>query len=230
MHRQAGWPAHVERSRARALLARHRPHSCQVSAASPTTLLVYNQRATRFGHRRHARFGHGQAVVQRRKGPRYTAVVDFDAIKRVLTAFEREDVRYAIFGAAALNLHGLARFTEDLDVFLEPTADNIARLRTALASVFDDPCIAEITAGDLLGDYPAVQYVPPSGTFHLDLLTRLGQAFAYEDLEVLRVPFEDLSVSVVSPRTLYLMKRDTVRLKDKADAALLKERFQLEDP
>jgi len=131
--------------------------------------------------------------------------LDFDAIKRVLTAFEREDVRYAIFGAAALNLHGLA-------------------------SVFDDPCIADITAADLLGEYPAVQYVPPSGTFHLDLLTRLGQAFAFEDLEVLRVPFEDLIVSVVSPRTLYLMKRDTVRLKDKADAALLKERFQLEDP
>jgi hypothetical protein len=28
---------------------------------------------------------------------------------------------------------------------------------------------------------------------------------------------------------LYLMKRDTVRLKDRADAALLKERFGLED-
>jgi hypothetical protein len=156
--------------------------------------------------------------------------VDFASVKSVLAAFEREGVRYAIFGAAALNLHGLARFTEDLDVFLEPTADNVARLRRALASVFDDPSIEEITAEDLLGEYPAVQYVPPAGTFHVDLLTRLGQAFAYDDLEVIRAPFEDLTVSVVSPRTLYRMKRDTVRLKDKADAQLLKERFNLEDP
>jgi hypothetical protein len=161
---------------------------------------------------------------------RYTAGVDFAALKLVLAAFERERVEYAIFGAAALNLHGLARFTEDLDVFIAPTAMNVERLRTALTSVFDDPSIAEITADDLLGEYPAVQYIPPGGAFHLDILTRLGHAFAFQDLEVVRLPFEDLTVSVVSPSTLYRMKRDTVRLKDKADAAALKERFGLEEP
>ena len=155
--------------------------------------------------------------------------MDFATLKAVVSAFEREGVRYAIFGAAALNLHGLARFTEDVDVFLEPTAENIGRVRNALASVFDDPSIEEIRAEDLLGEYPAVQYVPPTGAFHLDLLTRLGTAFAFGDLEILRLPFDDLTVSVVSPRTLYLMKRDTVRLKDRADAQLLKERFGFED-
>ncbi|MEZ5417396.1 MAG: nucleotidyl transferase AbiEii/AbiGii toxin family protein [Vicinamibacterales bacterium] len=155
--------------------------------------------------------------------------MDFEAIQRLLAAFEREGVRYAIFGATALNLHGLARSTEDIDVFIAPTADNVDRVRRALHRVFDDPTIDEITAADLLGEYPAVQYVPPSGTFHLDLLTRLGSAFAFDDLEVVRAPFGDLTVSVVSPRTLYRMKRDTVRLKDKADAALLKERFGFED-
>jgi hypothetical protein len=155
--------------------------------------------------------------------------VDFATLKAVVSALEREGVRYAIFGAAALNLHGLARFTEDVDVFLEPTVENIARVRHALASVFDDPSIEEIRAEDLLGEYPAVQYVPPTGAFHLDLLTRLGTAFAFADLEIVRLPFDDLTVSVVSPRTLYLMKRDTVRLKDRADAQLLKERFGFED-
>ena len=155
--------------------------------------------------------------------------MDFEAAKQVLAAFEREGVRYAVFGAAALNLHGLARFTEDLDLFIAPTADNIERLRRALQSVFNDPHIEQITAADLLGDYPAIQYVPPEGTFHLDLLTRLGEAFAYDDLEVVRLPFEDVTVSVVSPRTLYAMKKDTVRLKDRADAALLKERFRIDE-
>jgi len=46
--------------------------------------------------------------------------------------------------------------------------------------------------------------------FHLDLLTRLGQALTFADLEVVRMPFEELTVSVVSPRTLCRMKRNTV--------------------
>ena len=155
--------------------------------------------------------------------------MDYEAIVRVLAAFEREGVRYAIFGAAALNFHGLARFTEDLDVFVEPTRDNIEKLKTALRSVYDDPQIDEVSADDLLGDYPAVQYVPPAGVFHIDLLTRLGEMFRFEELEVVRLPIGALTVSVVSPRTLYQMKRDTVRLKDRADAELLKSRFNLHE-
>jgi hypothetical protein len=155
--------------------------------------------------------------------------VDFESLSRVLAALEREGVRYAIFGAGALNLHGLARFTEDLDLFVAPERENIERLKRALISVFQDPHIEEITADDLLGDYPAVQYVPPTGTFHLDIVTRLGEAFRFEDLEVVRLPFGVDTVSVVSPRTLYRMKRNTVRLKDRADAEMLRQRFGLED-
>ena len=43
------------------------------------------------------------------------------------------------------------------------------------------------------------------------------------------MPFDDLTVSVVSPPTLYDMKKDTVRLKDRADAALLKDRFHFDE-
>jgi hypothetical protein len=40
-----------------------------------------------------------------------------------------------------LNLHGLARSTEDLDIFVEPDAGNIERLRLALHDAIDDPDI-----------------------------------------------------------------------------------------
>ena len=157
--------------------------------------------------------------------------MDHSAVEAVLAAFERERVHYAVFGGAALNLHGLARFTEDLDVFLAPDPANIEALKRALRSVYADSSIDEISADDLLGSYPAVQYVPPTGTFHIDLLTRLGTAFAFDDLETERVPFGDLLVSVVTPRTLYEMKKDTVRAKDRADAEALRLRFGFgEDP
>jgi hypothetical protein len=155
--------------------------------------------------------------------------VDFESAKRVLGALEREGVRYTVFGGGAPNLLGLARFTKDLDLFIAPEAENVASLKAALRSVFEDPHIEEISADDLLGDYPAVQYVPPEGTFHLDILTRLGEAFRFEDLETQRVPFDDLTVTVVTPRTLYRMKKGTVRFQDRVDAEALRQRFGLKE-
>jgi hypothetical protein len=147
----------------------------------------------------------------------------------VLEAFEREGVRYVIFGGVALNLQGLARATQDLDVFIAPDAENIERLKTALKTVFHDPHVDEITAADLLGDYSAVQYVPPEGPFHLDILTRLGEAYGFDDLESERLDFDGLQVSVVTPRMLYRMKRSTVRPVDRGDAERLRQQFGLEE-
>jgi hypothetical protein len=151
--------------------------------------------------------------------------VQYEKTREVLEAFEREGVAYAIFGGVALNLHGLARATQDLDIFIAPTENNIDRLRSALMSVFDDAHVDEITADDLLGDYPAVQYVPPEGTFYLDILTRLGEAYAFSDLETERVDFDGIEVTVVTPRMLHRMKRSTVRPQDHADAFRLAEHF-----
>ena len=155
--------------------------------------------------------------------------MDFDAVRRVLAALEREGVRYAVIGGVALNLHGLARFTQDLDVFIAPESDNVERLRAALRSAYADPSIEEITAEDLLGDYPAVQYIPPEGAFHVDILTRLGDAFRYSDLATQRIAFDDFVVTVITPEMLYRMKKDTVRLQDRADAEAVRRRFNLKD-
>jgi hypothetical protein len=155
--------------------------------------------------------------------------VDYERTREVLAALEREGVRYVIIGAVALNLQGLARATLDLDLFIAPEEANVERLRIALKTVFDDHHIDEITADDLLGDYPAVQYVPPDGGFHLDILTRLGDAFGFDDLESERVDFDGLEVTVVTPRTLYRMKKGTVRPIDRGDAERLRARFGFED-
>jgi len=152
-----------------------------------------------------------------------------DVVQQVLAALERERVRYVVFGAVALALHGLPRATEDLDLFIAPDRDNIDRLKTALRSVFNDPHIDEISADDLLGEYPAVQYGPPEGTFHVDLLTRLGEMFEFDSLESERVAFGQVTVSVVTPKMLYRMKSRTVRPKDQVDAARIAQRFGLKE-
>lgn len=146
----------------------------------------------------------------------------------VLRALEREGVQYAIFGGVAMAAHGLDRGTRDLDVFLSPDPENVRRLQSALRSVYHDPAIDELSPDELAGDYPAVQYGPPDVEFTIDLVTRLGTAFAFADLEVQRIRLGDVDIAVVTPRTLYAMKRDTVRPQDAVDAARIRRKFDVE--
>jgi hypothetical protein len=151
-----------------------------------------------------------------------------DTIRALFVALRDENVEYVLVGALAMDVLGIGRLTEDVDLFIRPTPDNVARLRRALRRVWQDPSIDEITAEDLAGDYPAVQYVAPDGT-PIDILARLGEAFAFGELEATVYSYGDVDVKVATPMTLYRMKRDTVRLRDKADAQVLKEKFGLKD-
>ena len=90
------------------------------------------------------------------------------------------------------------------------------------------PCYLRIVDADA-GDHPAVQYVPPEGVFHIDILARLGEAFDYGSIEVEERVVEDMNLPVASARMLIRMKRDTVRPQDRADAERLRRHFEIED-
>lgn len=141
-----------------------------------------------------------------------------DDVLAIVEALEAEGVRYAVFGGMAMAVHGLDRATRDLDLFVAADADNVGRLRNALRRLFHDVAIDEITAEDLAGAYPAIQYGPPDVDYTIDLVSRLGDAFVFEDLEIERHDLDGVPVHVVSPSTLYRMKRDTVRPHDRLDA------------
>ena len=138
----------------------------------------------------------------------------FDRLSDLLRALEDERVRYVLFGGQAVNLHGIPRFTEDIDLFVEPTADNVERLRRALTRVWNDPEIQQIRAEDLAGEYAVV---------------RVGEAFRFEDVESETLMLGGLPVRIATPRMLYRMKKDTLRPIDHADAADLKAKFALRD-
>lgn len=150
-------------------------------------------------------------------------------VMRILDALERAGVRYAVFGAMAMAAHGLDRATRDLDLFVTADDGNIEQLRTALNSVFNDPEIENITAADLRGEYPVIQYGPPDADFTIDITSRLGDAFDFESLEIVEVDAGGTTIHVVSPATLYRMKRDTVRPRDRDDAQRLRRAFDLEE-
>ena len=160
----------------------------------------------------------------------YTNVVDRNEIMRVLRAFDAAGLEYVLIGAAAMGFHGLVRATEDLDLFIRATPENVEKLRAALRAAYQsDPHINEISSTDLLGEYPAVRYYPPTGDLYFDVLTRLGEAASFETVEAEVKEVEGTPVRVATPAALYRMKKGTVRLQDQADAAALRERFNVKD-
>ena len=147
---------------------------------------------------------------------------------RVLEAFETAGLEYVLIGATAMAFHGVVRATEDIDLVLRATPENIERLRTALRSAYDDdPNINAITADDLLGDYPAVRYYPPSGDLFFDILTRLGEVASFDSIAMEYKEVEGIRVRVATPAALYRLKRNTVRPLDRQDAETLRQRFHL---
>ena len=159
---------------------------------------------------------------------RYSNRVDQDEVIRALRAFEAVGLEYVLIGATAMGFHGLVRATQDLDLFIKATPDNIELLRAALRQAYDaDPKIDDISSADLLGDYPAVRYYPPSGELFFDVLTRLGEVASFESVEAEIKEVQGTKVRVATPLALYQLKKGTVREQDRFDAALLRERFNL---
>ena len=154
--------------------------------------------------------------------------MDRDEMLRVLRAFEAEGLEYVLIGATAMGFHGLVRATEDLDLFIRATTDNVLRLKRAFRTAYsDDPNLDEIRAEDLLGEYPAVRYYPPSGDLYFDVMTRLGEAATFETVEAEIKEVEGIHVRVATPAALYELKKGTVRPLDRQDAEALRRRFGL---
>jgi Nucleotidyl transferase AbiEii toxin, Type IV TA system len=161
---------------------------------------------------------------------RYSGPVDRDELVRVLRAFEANGLEYVLIGATAMGFHGLVRATEDIDLFIRATRENVERLRQALRSTYaDDPHIDDIRAEDLLGEYPAVRYYPPKADLFFDVMTRLGEAASFETVDAEVKEFEGIRVPVATPRALYRLKKGTLRSLDRQDAAALRDRFNLTD-
>ena len=155
--------------------------------------------------------------------------MDVSEARRIVAAFERHDLQYVVVGSMAMAAQGIVRATRDMDVFIAPDAENVERLKAALRELYDDPSIESISAADLAGDYPAIQYVPPQGSYWIDILTRLGDAFRFTDLEADIVDLDGVAFRAATARLLYRMKKNTVRPQDRLDAQVLREHFDLEE-
>lgn len=132
----------------------------------------------------------------------------------LLRAFIAADVRFLIVGAYALAIHGRPRATGDLDVWVDATPENAARVIRALRD-FGAP-VEQIVESDFAA--PGVVYqigVPPG---RIDILTELtGITFADAWSDRLQRPFGDIEAPFIGRAAFLRNKRATGRPKDLGD-------------
>ncbi len=129
-------------------------------------------------------------------------------------------VRYLIVGGYAVALHGHPRYTRDLDVWVEPSADNAARVVTALDR-FGFGSLGLKAADFLVPDQVIQLGYPPN---RIDLLTSLsGVDFSRCYASRLDIEVSAVRMSFIDLEHLKQNKRAAGRHQDLADLENLED-------
>lgn len=81
----------------------------------------------------------------------FTRPATWDDVLRIARWFEQAGVEYALLGGYALAAHGLNRFTEDVDILVDPSAANSLRWIVALAKLPDGAAKELLSDPDVFG-------------------------------------------------------------------------------
>ncbi len=140
-----------------------------------------------------------------------------------LRALIDRSVEFMLIGGYAYNLHVEARFTQDIDVWVRPTRENLERLRDAPREFIG----ADVDVEELL----AMMHTKRLGfgvgirPNRIKMLLRVnGLEFDAAFARTLEVNIDGLVFRVIHPHDQIVNKRAAGRLKDMADVAMLVKR------
>ena len=137
---------------------------------------------------------------------------DFEELLRLLG---ENRVEYMIVGGYALAFHGYPRFTKDIDIFFELSAENVARLRSALMAFgFEEDDLPE-EAFTKQGNILTFGVVP----LRVDLVNSIdGVQYADAKPHKVRGAYGEVQAAFIGRDDLIQNKRSTLRPQDKVDA------------
>jgi hypothetical protein len=126
-----------------------------------------------------------------------------------------------VVGGLAVIQAGYPRTTGDIDLLVDPSLENEAKVFAALATL-PDGCVRELDAGDI-GRFLVVRV---SDEVLVDLMAR-ASGIDYEEARhhVCVRELDGVEIPFASPELLWRMKRHTHRAKDQGDLAFLRELF-----
>ena len=131
-------------------------------------------------------------------------------------SLNREAARYVVIGGMAIIQAGFVRATEDIDLLVDTSPDNVARIRRALIGL-PDAAIRDM-ADDDLDRYVVVRV---ADEFVIDLM-KAACGIRYEEASTMvhQVDIEGVPIPFATPELLWRTKQ-TVRDKDRLDRAFL---------
>jgi predicted nucleotidyltransferase len=132
----------------------------------------------------------------------------------MLSALSDAGVEFLIVGAHALAAHGAPRATRDLDIWVNPTPENAARVMKALRAF--GAALMDLTEEDLTT--PGTVFQIGVDPFRVDILTAIsGVAFDEAWKNRLSLDIEGVRMPVLGRQDFIANKRATGRTKDLAD-------------
>ena len=139
--------------------------------------------------------------------------------EKLLAKLARADVKFIIVGGVAVALNGFVRTTEDVDILIESSAENIARLLDELTG-FGEGHARELSINDFTDSEGAVRIIED---FPLDVFT-IMRGKRYADLigSTKTTRINNVDVRYLDATALIGLKQDSERVQDRIDVSALR--------
>jgi Nucleotidyl transferase AbiEii toxin, Type IV TA system len=151
----------------------------------------------------------------------YTRPATWDDLLALARALDHSGARYALIGGYAIAAHGYNRFSEDVDLLVDPSPDNTARWVEALSSL-PDGAAKELAGDPDIFEREGHYAIRINDEITVDVMpAACGHGWLELRQFAIRIDLgEGVSMSVLSLEGLLLTK-EGLRDKDKADRAVL---------
>ena len=139
--------------------------------------------------------------------------------EKLLAKLARAEVKFVIVGAVAVALNGFVRTTEDVDILIESSSENVTRLLDELRN-FGEGHARQLSPADFTESEGAVRIIED---FPLDVFT-IMRGKRYVDLigSTKSTRIGNVDVRYLDAEALIALKRDSQRDQDRIDAAALR--------
>jgi hypothetical protein len=159
-----------------------------------------------------------------------TRPATWEDVKLIARLLSEQGARWALIGGYAIAAHGLNRFSEDVDILVDPSPDNAGRWIRALAQL-PDRAAGELAGQEDVFDREGPYAIRINDEFTVDVLPA-ACGHPWEELapHVVEVQVDGTKIPVLDLEGLLLTK-EGLRDRDRADAALLRHALErLGDP
>lgn len=133
----------------------------------------------------------------------------------------RNEAKYLIVGGFAIRGAGYIRETGDLDVIIDTTPDNEAKVFKSL-EILPDKAVLHLAPGEV-EKYTVVRVADEIIVDLMKSASGIDYAEASQDVVIREV--QGVPIPFASPRLLWRMKKNTHREKDVADLIFLRQQY-----